>query len=60
MYPHNINLDTGINGSPEEQLTAFGNRTETSIKWLLQLMTSIEADGFVGTRNVSFSPQNNA
>ncbi|OBT48121.1 hypothetical protein VE00_01038 [Pseudogymnoascus sp. WSF 3629] len=39
-----------LNTSPEIQLREFGNRTDLTIKWLLQLVMAIECDVFVGTR----------
>ncbi|KFX96324.1 hypothetical protein V490_03402 [Pseudogymnoascus sp. VKM F-3557] len=39
-----------LNTSPETQLREFGNRTDLTIKWLLQLVMAIECDVFVGTR----------
>ncbi|KAJ6264117.1 hypothetical protein Dda_0259 [Drechslerella dactyloides] len=39
-----------LNTGPETQLKEFGNRTELTIKWLLQLTMAIECDIFVGTR----------
>ncbi|RVD86230.1 uncharacterized protein DFL_004517 [Arthrobotrys flagrans] len=39
-----------INGGPVEQLNNFGNRTEMTIKWMLQLFFAIEASNIVGTR----------
>lgn len=44
---------SGLNTSPETQLREFGNRTDLTIKWLLQLVMAIECDVFVGTRGVS-------
>lgn len=43
----------GLNTSPETQLREFGNRTDLTIKWILQLVMAIECDAFVGTRGVS-------
>lgn len=43
----------GLNTSPETQLKEFGNRTDLTIKWVLQLVMAIECDAFVGTRGVS-------
>lgn len=43
----------GFNGGPETQLQLFGNRTEMTIKWLLQLTMALECETFVGTRGVS-------
>lgn len=43
----------GLNTSPERQLIEFGNRTDLTIKWVLQLVMAIECDTFVGTRGVS-------
>ncbi|KAH8812746.1 hypothetical protein F5884DRAFT_856041 [Xylogone sp. PMI_703] len=39
-----------LNTSPETQLREFGNRTDLTIKWILQLVMAIECDVFVGTR----------
>ncbi|KAF3078607.1 mitochondrial inner membrane protein required for protein import, variant 3 [Orbilia oligospora] len=39
-----------LNTGPETQLKEFGNRTDLTIKWLLQLVMAIECDVFVGTR----------
>jgi len=39
-----------INGGPKEQLEAFGNRTEMTIKWMQQLIMAVECDTIVGTR----------
>ncbi|BFZ62486.1 hypothetical protein YB2330_003580 [Saitoella coloradoensis] len=39
-----------INGGPKEQLDAFGNRTDMTIKWMQQLFFAIEAPYIVGTR----------
>ncbi|KAL7266888.1 hypothetical protein RUND412_010547 [Rhizina undulata] len=39
-----------INGGPKEQLNAFGNRTEMTIKWMQQLIMAVECDTIVGTR----------
>ncbi|KAK6353417.1 hypothetical protein TWF696_005382 [Orbilia brochopaga] len=39
-----------LNTGPETQLKEFGNRTDLTIKWLLQLTMAIECDVFVGTR----------
>ncbi|RPB01944.1 hypothetical protein L873DRAFT_565213 [Choiromyces venosus 120613-1] len=38
------------NSGPETQLKLFGNRTELTIKWLLQLAMALETDAYVGTR----------
>jgi hypothetical protein len=43
----------GFNGGPVTQLEKFGNRTEMTIKWFLQLTMALECDNFVGTRGVS-------
>ena len=43
----------GLNTSPETQLKEFGNRTDLTIKWALQLVMAIECDAFVGTRGAS-------
>jgi hypothetical protein len=42
-----------LNTSPETQLREFGNRTELTTHWLLQLVMAIECDAIVGTRGVS-------
>ncbi|KAG0647377.1 hypothetical protein D0Z07_7147 [Hyphodiscus hymeniophilus] len=42
-----------LNTSPETQLREFGNRTDLTLKWMLQLVMAIECDAFVGTRGVS-------
>ncbi|KAK6527189.1 hypothetical protein TWF281_010381 [Arthrobotrys megalospora] len=39
-----------INGGPVEQLDRFGNRTDMTIKWMLQLFWAIEASHILGTR----------
>lgn len=39
-----------FNGGPVTQLEKFGNRTEMTIKWFLQLTMALECDNFVGTR----------
>ncbi|KAK6538637.1 hypothetical protein TWF694_010215 [Orbilia ellipsospora] len=39
-----------INGGPVEQLNSFGNRTDMSIKWMMQLFFAIEAPNILGTR----------
>ncbi|KAK6349273.1 hypothetical protein TWF730_010023 [Orbilia blumenaviensis] len=39
-----------INGGPVEQLNSFGNRTDMTIKWVLQLFFAIEASHIIGTR----------
>lgn len=39
-----------LNTGPETQLREFGNRTDLTIKWMLQLVMAIECDVFVGTR----------
>ncbi|KAK6333081.1 hypothetical protein TWF718_010905 [Orbilia javanica] len=39
-----------INGGPVEQLNHFGNRTDMTIKWMLQLFFAIEAPHIIGTR----------
>ncbi|KAK6520377.1 hypothetical protein TWF506_000648 [Arthrobotrys conoides] len=39
-----------LNTGPETQLKEFGNRTDLTIKWVLQLVMAIECDVFVGTR----------
>ncbi|RPB21637.1 hypothetical protein L211DRAFT_851351 [Terfezia boudieri ATCC MYA-4762] len=39
-----------LNGGPEEQLNAFGNRTEMTCKWLQQLIMALECDLVIGTR----------
>lgn len=44
-----------LNASPEDQLVASGNRTEMTLNWVFQLLTAVEADGFVGTKGVSNS-----
>lgn len=46
----------GFNGGPETQLELFGNRTDMTIKWLLQLTMALECETFVGTRGVSKYP----
>jgi len=51
-------VDAGINSGPETQLNEFGNRTDMTIKWILQLLMAIECDVFVGTRGVSKHVQN--
>ncbi|KAL7266297.1 hypothetical protein RUND412_011161 [Rhizina undulata] len=35
---------------PEEQLRMSGNRTELTVRWVLQLALAVECQGFVGTR----------
>ena len=45
-------MNPGLNTSPERQLIEFGNRTDLTIKWVLQLVMAIECDTFVGTRGV--------
>ena len=39
-----------LNGGPEEQLNAFGNRTEMTCKWVQQLIMALECDLIIGTR----------
>ncbi|KAF3118437.1 hypothetical protein TWF703_005954 [Orbilia oligospora] len=39
-----------INGGPVEQLNKFGNRTDMTIKWMLQMFFAIEAPHILGTR----------
>ena len=46
-------VNPGLNTSPETQLREFGNRTDLTIKWILQLVMAVECDAFVGTRGVS-------
>ncbi|RFU27284.1 hypothetical protein B7463_g9043, partial [Scytalidium lignicola] len=45
-----------LNTSPETQLKEFGNRTDLTIKWILQLVMAIECDVFVGTRGAGYGP----
>jgi hypothetical protein len=49
-------IHAGLNTSPETQLREFGNRTDLTIKWMLQLVMAVECDAFVGTRGVSLHP----
>jgi hypothetical protein len=58
LYLNEVELELteanpGLNTSPETQLKEFGNRTDLTIKWVLQLVMAIECDAFVGTRGVS-------
>jgi len=46
-------LNPGLNTSTETQLKEFGNRTDLTLKWVLQLVMAVECDAFVGTRGVS-------
>ncbi|KAF3914106.1 hypothetical protein AA313_de0205717 [Arthrobotrys entomopaga] len=39
-----------LNSGPETQLKEFGDRTDMTLKWMLQLVMAIECDVFVGTR----------
>jgi len=49
-------VNSGLNTSPETQLREFGNRTDLTMKWILQLVMAIECDVFVGTRGVRTYP----
>ncbi|KAF3933862.1 hypothetical protein ABW19_dt0202193 [Dactylella cylindrospora] len=52
-YWSDIPNELGLNTGPETQLKEFGNRTDLTTKWMLQLVMAIECDVFVGTRGVS-------
>ncbi|KAF3940450.1 hypothetical protein ABW19_dt0204905 [Dactylella cylindrospora] len=43
------------NVGPETQLKTFGNRTDMTINWFLQLMMAIECDSMIGTRGSGWS-----
>ncbi|KAF3143561.1 hypothetical protein TWF594_005110 [Orbilia oligospora] len=43
------------NIGPEQQLETFGNRTDMTINWFLQLMMAIECDMMIGTRGSGWS-----
>ncbi|KAF3932035.1 hypothetical protein ABW20_dc0104263 [Dactylellina cionopaga] len=43
------------NIGPEAQLETFGNRTDMTINWFLQLMMAIECDFMIGTRASGWS-----
>ncbi|EPS44862.1 hypothetical protein H072_1148 [Dactylellina haptotyla CBS 200.50] len=43
------------NIGPEAQLETFGNRTDMTINWFLQLMMAIECDMMIGTRASGWS-----
>ncbi|KAI5481392.1 Proteophosphoglycan ppg4 [Pseudohyphozyma bogoriensis] len=44
-----------INGGPFSQLDQLGNRTETTLSWMAELMLSLECDAFVGTRGSNWN-----
>ncbi|KAK6526394.1 hypothetical protein TWF694_004990 [Orbilia ellipsospora] len=43
------------NIGPEDQLKTFGNRTDMTINWFLQLMMAIECDMMIGSRASGWS-----
>ncbi|KAI5478814.1 hypothetical protein MNV49_004546 [Pseudohyphozyma bogoriensis] len=44
-----------INSSPFDQLHSFGNKTETTLGWMSELMLALECDAFVGTRGSNWN-----